>query len=211
MMDLHLSSARSSNKNSQRWSIFLYLCCGRVGTEQVWTGRAPEGSTTLLHFALSSMSFLSLKSTIHIVFGEKRKYEERPNCWCEYTTNNTDTVLKRASVHCYACFAPASTQLTRPKMLKESKLINLMFDIESHLTGQTEPIWPQSMPITQKYQIYHLFVTWLFSARRIGDWIKLLSPGNIWGRSSRINVIFFNFVTSWRNMQHSCPLPELVK
>lgn len=116
----------------------------------------------------------------------------------------TDTVLKRASVHCYACFAPASTQLTRP-MLKHSKLINLMFDIESHLTGQTEPIWPQSMPITQKYQIYHLFVTWLFSARRIGDWIKLLSPGNIWGRSSRINVIFFNFVTSWRNMQHSCP------
>lgn len=30
-----------------------------------------------------------------------------------------------------------------------------MYDIESHLTGQTEPIWLQSMPITQKNQIYH--------------------------------------------------------
>jgi len=93
------------------------------------------------------------------------------------------------SLLCLFCACKHSADTT--KTVKQSKLINLMYDIESHLTGQTEPIWPQSMPITQKYLIYHFFVTWLFSARRIGDWIKLLSPGNIWGRFSRINVIFF--------------------
>ena len=100
MMDLHLSSARSSNKNSQRWSIFLYLCCGRVGTEQVWTGRAPEGSTTLLPFLLSSMSFLSLKATT--LFGKKRTCEQKSNLSPDLCMHCRQyTVVKRVYCHCY--------------------------------------------------------------------------------------------------------------
>ena len=111
-MDLHRSSARSSNKNSQRWSIFLYLCRGHVGTEQVWTGRAPEGSTTLLHCALSSMSFLSLKPTI--LFAKKRKCEQESNCWPDMNARPTVHGLKTCLLLLLWRFAHAGGQLTRP-------------------------------------------------------------------------------------------------